>query len=83
MEKYEHGVFFEAENLSDTELKHIHKYFQIKRRSGGGDCEILKVDANNYKICFREKEGKLIIVYLHFFIFSLTKSRFMLVKTTI
>lgn len=58
METYEHGVFFERKNLSDAELKHIHMYFQIKRRSGGGDCEILKVDANNYKICFREKEAQ-------------------------
>ncbi|XP_043099357.1 protein mono-ADP-ribosyltransferase PARP14-like isoform X2 [Puntigrus tetrazona] len=42
MESNQHAVFFEAGVLSDAELGHIHKYFQIKRKSGGGECEISK-----------------------------------------
>lgn len=59
METYQHAVFFEANNLSNIELRQIQNYFQIKRKSGGGDCEILKVGANTYKINFRDKNGKL------------------------
>ncbi|KAI7813959.1 hypothetical protein IRJ41_005119 [Triplophysa rosa] len=56
MESYQHAVFFEANNSLD--IAQIQKYFQIKRKSGGGECEILKVGANTYKICFRDKEAQ-------------------------
>ncbi|RXN19008.1 poly [ADP-ribose] polymerase 14-like protein [Labeo rohita] len=58
MENYQHAVFFEAGILSDAELGHIHKYFQIKRKSGGGDCKISKVDDNTYMITFTVKEAQ-------------------------
>lgn len=61
MESVQNVVFFDADNLSDTDLKHIERHFQIKRRSGGGECKILKVGANTYNICFKEKAGKQII----------------------
>ncbi|XP_051574952.1 uncharacterized protein LOC127453009 [Myxocyprinus asiaticus] len=58
MENYQHAVFSEAKNLSDNTLKQIKKYFHIKRKSGGGECEIQKVRDNVYKICFIEKEAQ-------------------------
>ncbi|XDV19030.1 hypothetical protein PO909_024606 [Leuciscus waleckii] len=58
MENYQHTVFFEANNLSDVEVKQIHTYFSIKRRSGGEQCEISKVGDNTYKISFMNKEAQ-------------------------
>ncbi|ROK32554.1 Poly [ADP-ribose] polymerase 14 [Anabarilius grahami] len=58
MENYQYAVFFEANNLSDVEVKQIHKYFSIKRRSGGGQCEINKVGDNTYNINFINKEAQ-------------------------
>ncbi|XP_073693514.1 protein mono-ADP-ribosyltransferase PARP14-like [Garra rufa] len=58
MENYQHTVFFEAESLSDEELKQIQKYFRIRKRSGGGDCEIDKVGNNTYKIGFCNKKAQ-------------------------
>ncbi|XP_056090726.1 protein mono-ADP-ribosyltransferase PARP14-like [Rhinichthys klamathensis goyatoka] len=58
MENYQHDVFFEANNLSDVEVRQIHTYFRIKRRSGGGQCEISKVGDNTYKISFMNKEAQ-------------------------
>ncbi|KAL0189691.1 hypothetical protein M9458_016790, partial [Cirrhinus mrigala] len=56
MENYQYAVFFEAESLSDEDLKQIHKYFQIGTKSGGGNCEIDKVGNNTYKIGFSSKK---------------------------
>lgn len=54
-----HPVFFEAEELADSEKEKIRRYFQKKRHSGGGDCGMIeKVGDKTYRICFKEKEGK-------------------------
>lgn len=66
MENYQYAVFFEANNLSDVEVKQIHKYFSIRRRSGGGQCEINKVGENTYNISFVNEEGKCFLL-LQFF----------------
>ncbi|XP_051555002.1 protein mono-ADP-ribosyltransferase PARP14-like isoform X2 [Myxocyprinus asiaticus] len=58
MENYQHALFFEAKNLSDASLKQIKLHFQIRRKSGGGECEVQKVGDSIYKICFRKKEGQ-------------------------
>uniref|UniRef100_A0A8C2AS70 Poly [ADP-ribose] polymerase n=1 Tax=Cyprinus carpio TaxID=7962 RepID=A0A8C2AS70_CYPCA len=58
MENYKYAVFFEAENLSDAELRQMQKYFKIRRRSGGGECEINKVGDTTYKISFMEREAQ-------------------------
>lgn len=63
MENYQHAVFFKAKSLSDEELRQIQIYFKIKRRSGGGDCEIYKVGNSTYKISFRNKNGKHVFCY--------------------
>ncbi|RXN18963.1 poly [ADP-ribose] polymerase 14-like protein [Labeo rohita] len=33
-------------------------YFKIRRRSGGGECEISKVGDNTYMISFTDKEAQ-------------------------
>lgn len=67
MENYKYTVLFEAENLSDAELRQMQKYFKIRRRSGGGECEINKVGDTTYKISFMEREGKVVLfIYLFF-----------------
>ncbi len=63
MESYQHAVFFETKSLSDEELGQIQLYFKIRRRSGGGDCEIYKVGNSTYKISFMNKNGKHVFCY--------------------
>ncbi|XP_036452955.1 protein mono-ADP-ribosyltransferase PARP14-like [Colossoma macropomum] len=56
MSVHQHAVFFEASDLSNDDMVTIRKYFQIRRRSGGGDCgEVEKMRENTYKIAFREQ----------------------------
>ncbi|KAI5624654.1 poly [ADP-ribose] polymerase 14-like [Silurus asotus] len=59
MSGYQHPVFFEANNLSDGDIKKIRNYFTIRRQSGGGECgEVEKVGDNTYKISFSEKTAQ-------------------------
>ncbi|KAL1271943.1 hypothetical protein QQF64_030959 [Cirrhinus molitorella] len=58
MANYQYDVFFEAKSLSDEELRQIQLYFKIRRRSGGGDCEIYKVGNSTYKISFMNKNAQ-------------------------
>ncbi|XP_067308148.1 protein mono-ADP-ribosyltransferase PARP14 [Pseudorasbora parva] len=58
MESNEHSVFFEANDLSDVKVEQIRKYFSIRRKSGGEQCEISKVGDNTYKISFINKEAQ-------------------------
>ncbi|KAL1271944.1 hypothetical protein QQF64_030960 [Cirrhinus molitorella] len=58
MDNYQYDVFFEAKSLSDEELGQIQLYFNIRRRSGGGDCEIYKVGASTYMISFMNKNAQ-------------------------
>ncbi|KAL7875713.1 hypothetical protein AOLI_G00106760 [Acnodon oligacanthus] len=56
MSVYQHAVFFEASGLSNDDMRRIRQHFQIRRRSGGGDCgEVEKVRETTYKIAFREQ----------------------------
>ena len=56
---YKHEVFFQARELTDSEKEKIQKYFQIRRKSGGGECgPVEKVDNGTYTISFLEQEGK-------------------------
>ncbi|XP_073764125.1 protein mono-ADP-ribosyltransferase PARP14 isoform X2 [Danio rerio] len=58
MENYMYDVCFEAGNLSDSALKHIKRYFNVRRLSGRGDCEIYEVDKDIYKISFTSKKDQ-------------------------
>ncbi|KAG1959203.1 protein mono-ADP-ribosyltransferase PARP14-like [Pimephales promelas] len=58
MENDQHDVFFEANNLSDVDVRQIRTYFSLKRKSGGGQCEISKVGDNTYKISFMNKKAQ-------------------------
>lgn len=59
MSDYQHAVLFEANSLSDGEMKKIRNYFKIRRQSGGGECgEVEKVRDNTYKISFLEAAGR-------------------------
>ncbi|XP_030609404.1 protein mono-ADP-ribosyltransferase PARP14-like [Archocentrus centrarchus] len=59
MDKYKHPLFFEAKDLTDSDIEDIRKYFEKNEGSEGGECEIPgKVDGNTYKICFKDKEGQ-------------------------
>ncbi|XP_053272431.1 protein mono-ADP-ribosyltransferase PARP14 [Pleuronectes platessa] len=59
MDEYQYPLFFEAKDLTDTEMKKVRIYFQIRRLSGGGDCSTLQaVRGDVYKICFKDKEDQ-------------------------
>lgn len=59
MDENEHSLFFEAKELGDKEKEKIRRHFLKRRDSGGGDCGMIeKIGDNTYKICFKEKEGK-------------------------
>ncbi|XP_045556459.1 E3 ubiquitin-protein ligase DTX3L isoform X2 [Salmo salar] len=56
MEVYKYPVFFEVHSLDPAQKKKIEKYFQVRRKSGGGDCgPIDKVGDNVYKIAFIDR----------------------------
>ncbi|KAM9401103.1 protein mono-ADP-ribosyltransferase PARP14-like [Salvelinus alpinus] len=53
MEVYKYPVFFEVHSLDPAQKEKIEKYFQVRRKSGGGDCgPIHNVGDNVYKIAF-------------------------------
>ncbi|XP_029610115.1 protein mono-ADP-ribosyltransferase PARP14-like [Salmo trutta] len=53
MEVYKYPVFFEVNSLDPAQKEKIEKYFQVRRKSGGGDCgPVDKVGDNVYKIAF-------------------------------
>ncbi|XP_034424676.1 protein mono-ADP-ribosyltransferase PARP14-like [Hippoglossus hippoglossus] len=59
MDEYQYPLFFEAKGLTDTEMKKVSTYFQIRRVSGGGDCAAIQaVGGDVYKICFKDKEDQ-------------------------
>ncbi len=59
MDEYQHSLYFDAKDLTPQELEKIRRYFQKRRESGGGECgRIEKTGDNNYKVSFKEREGK-------------------------
>ncbi|CAB1345450.1 unnamed protein product, partial [Coregonus sp. 'balchen'] len=53
MEVYKYPVFFECQTLDPSQKEKIKKYFQIRRKSGGGDCgPVESVGDNVYKVAF-------------------------------
>ncbi|TSN12215.1 Poly [ADP-ribose] polymerase 14 [Bagarius yarrelli] len=59
MSDFQYAVLFEANGLSDEDIKKIRNYFKIKRQSGGGECgEVEKVKDNTYKINFLEEAAQ-------------------------
>lgn len=59
MSLYTHVVFFQAQELTDSDKKKIERYFKIKRISGGGECgPVEKTADNTYMISFMQQEGE-------------------------
>lgn len=60
MDEYPHPLFFEARDFTEKEREKVRRYFNKRRDSGGGDCGIIqRTEGNIYKVCFKEKEGRL------------------------
>ncbi|XP_021470466.1 uncharacterized protein LOC110531556 isoform X1 [Oncorhynchus mykiss] len=56
MEGYKYPVFFEVPSLDPAQKEKLEKYFQVRRKSGGGDCgPIHNVGDNVYKIAFIDR----------------------------
>ncbi|XP_067378769.1 protein mono-ADP-ribosyltransferase PARP14-like isoform X2 [Channa argus] len=56
---YRYPVFFECPGLDGDQKKRIEKYFQIRRKSGGGDCgSVTNINDNVYSIAFKEIEAQ-------------------------
>lgn len=64
---YTHAVFFQCDGMGVDMLRKIKNYFQIKRKSGGGECgRVTKVDDKFYSIAFKDKDGEKINFYFVF-----------------
>uniref|UniRef100_A0A672IGG6 Uncharacterized LOC115386165 n=1 Tax=Salarias fasciatus TaxID=181472 RepID=A0A672IGG6_SALFA len=58
-DKYRYPVYFECGRLSQEQKRRISKYFQIKRKSGGGECSpVEEMSENIYRIAFRRQEDQ-------------------------
>nr|XP_046237201.1 protein mono-ADP-ribosyltransferase PARP14-like isoform X2 [Scatophagus argus] len=58
-DSYQYPVFFECPSLNGEQKKRIENYFQIRRKSGGGDCGPVKTI--NDKVCsiaFKERDAQ-------------------------
>ena len=59
MAVYTYSIFFEGPDLDEGKRKKIETYFNIQRKSGGGDCSSIKqIKDNIYSIAFKDREGK-------------------------
>ncbi|XP_070293898.1 protein mono-ADP-ribosyltransferase PARP14-like [Salvelinus sp. IW2-2015] len=53
MDVYKYPVFFECQTLDPPQKEKIKKYFEIRRKSGGGDCgPVESVGDQVYKVAF-------------------------------
>ncbi|XP_071767024.2 protein mono-ADP-ribosyltransferase PARP14-like isoform X1 [Centroberyx gerrardi] len=56
---YKYPVFFECPSLDGEQKKRIENYFQVRRRSGGGECGPLRsVNDTVYTIFFRDQKDQ-------------------------
>ncbi|KAM3590612.1 uncharacterized protein V6R79_012584 [Siganus canaliculatus] len=55
---FKYPVFFECPSLQPEHKKKIECYFQIKRRSGGGECGPLSRDDNIYSVAFKDQSDQ-------------------------
>ncbi|XP_041635840.1 protein mono-ADP-ribosyltransferase PARP14-like isoform X2 [Cheilinus undulatus] len=58
-DSYPFPVFFECDTLREEHKNKIAKYFQIRRKSGGGDCgPVTNIGDKVYSIAFREEDAQ-------------------------
>ncbi|CAL8241663.1 unnamed protein product [Merluccius merluccius] len=56
---YKYDVYFECPDLDNEKRKRIETYFQVRRKSGGGECGPLEVFKGNvYRIAFKVQQGE-------------------------
>ncbi|XP_051258312.1 LOW QUALITY PROTEIN: protein mono-ADP-ribosyltransferase PARP14-like [Dicentrarchus labrax] len=56
---YQYPVYFECPSLNGEQRKRTENYFQIRRRSGGGDCGfITNINDKVYSIAFKERDAQ-------------------------
>ncbi|XP_053199298.1 protein mono-ADP-ribosyltransferase PARP14-like isoform X2 [Scomber japonicus] len=59
MAVYTYSIFFEGPDLDEGKRKKIETYFNIQRKSGGGDCSSIKqIKDNIYSIAFKDREAQ-------------------------
>ncbi|XP_074555195.1 protein mono-ADP-ribosyltransferase PARP14-like [Halichoeres trimaculatus] len=56
---YQFPVYFDCSSLDEEKKKRVETYFQIRRKSGGGDCSsVIHIKDNVYKIVFKDREAQ-------------------------
>ncbi|KAL4618292.1 poly ADP-ribose polymerase 14-like [Arapaima gigas] len=59
MEDYRHSVLFDLPVLDDRLKEKVEKYFQIRRKSGGGECGAAQhVGGTTFRISFRDQDAQ-------------------------
>lgn len=52
-------VFFQGPSLNGEQRRRIENYFQIRRKSGGGECSpVMEVQEKVYTLVFKQQEGE-------------------------
>ncbi|KAK7910394.1 hypothetical protein WMY93_015078 [Mugilogobius chulae] len=60
-----HPVFFDCEEIDDDQRKKIQNYFQIRRKSGGGECTVTNVSDQVYRVDFKDKQAQQRVLEKH------------------
>ncbi|XP_070710801.1 protein mono-ADP-ribosyltransferase PARP14-like [Pempheris klunzingeri] len=56
---HQYPVFFECPNLDEEQRRKIEKYFQIRRKSAGGDCgSLTEIREKVYSIAFKHRDAQ-------------------------
>lgn len=59
-DSFQYPVYFECPSLDREQQRKLEKYFQVRRKSGGGPCSSLaNTNDKVYSIAFMEREGEL------------------------
>lgn len=57
---FQYPVYFDCPSLDREQQRKVEKYFQVRRKSGGGPCSSLtNTNDKVYSIAFMEREGEL------------------------
>ncbi|KAK2862936.1 hypothetical protein Q5P01_002469 [Channa striata] len=56
---YRYPVYFDCPSLDGDQRKRLETYFNIRRKSGGGDCgSVTNVGDNVYSVAFKDREAQ-------------------------
>lgn len=60
MEEYQFSLFVKYEGEAEDEnlVQILYKYFSLKGKSGGGDCQVFQINPDLFCVSFKSEQGK-------------------------